>query len=181
LVIDVAVDSYESLELLISYEKSRGNIQYINELFKTVAKHERYLPIVKLLVENGADINHVSVYPDGLEDYPCLSYAVNGGAYENVKYLIENGADVDFSKIDYSSRWVISFNILSYLLSYGADVNVQDRSYGDTILMAAVKLGIAKYVEEILKFSPSLTLKNNKGQTALEIAKEKNIKTLFNY
>lgn len=90
-------------------------------LIKTVgSESERYTPLgeackvgnfemVKLLVEDGADVNYVPL----LTSTSPLGFAAGsdgGGNLKIVKYLIEKGADVDFSKYKHSHP---GFRVLS--------------------------------------------------------------------
>ena len=74
--------------------------------------------MVKLLVDNGADIN--------ISNGVCLQRAVDSKNAELVKLLIDLGADVHVN-IDYAIRWASYHNItkmVKYLLESGAKANV---------------------------------------------------------
>lgn len=53
-----------------------------------------HIEIVKVLVENGVDVNAPSFASGGLSSDAALRYAANNGHIEVVKYLLMNGADV---------------------------------------------------------------------------------------
>ncbi len=111
-------------------------------LIKTaMSESERYTPLgeackvgnfemVKLLVEDGADVNYVPI----LTEASPLGLAAESNSNDNlkiVKYLIEHGADVNFSrgKFDFPAYRVLSYRgarpnvmeILKVLLEAGAD------------------------------------------------------------
>ena len=59
--------------------------------------------MVKLLVENGADVNYAPL----LTETSPLGFAAESESIDNlkiVKYLIEKGADVDFSKYKHGTK-----------------------------------------------------------------------------
>jgi ankyrin repeat protein len=91
-----------------------------------VAIDTENLPMVKLLVENGADINHS--FRTGLVRRP-LQRAAEIGNFEIVQYLLECGAPVDCTPC-YSGGTALQLTaiggyvgIAELLLEHGADIN----------------------------------------------------------
>ena len=127
-----------------------------------VAARKGHIDIVKLLLENGADVNAKS--SDSLTWFsgwtPLIS-ACENGHFETAKLLIENGADVNASS---KSGWTALmsaarggyFNIVELLVENGADVNAINE-IGWTPVRVAAYYGYAKRYgygenEEIVKF-----------------------------
>ena len=92
------------------------------------ASGKRQLPIVKYLVENGADVNLVG----GLTSAGPIADAVSGGNIEIVKFLLSHGAVLDVSSTDRNALfWAISYDrvdIAELLLEAGIDPHVIYRS-----------------------------------------------------
>jgi ankyrin repeat protein len=85
-----------SCEIAAYFIEQGADVNYINNnRFKSTALMEaayvNALDVVKLLVENGADINAL-----GLGGYPAIMWAADSGGYESVVYLVEQGADPSF-------------------------------------------------------------------------------------
>jgi len=112
-----------------------------------VAAYEGHAESVKVLVANGADVHAV----DKGKNTPLLSATGNHrekpGKFEIVKLLVERGANVNaVENCDRSALYNVANNneleILEYLISKGADVNMRNRcSSGETPLHAAAKDG----------------------------------------
>jgi uncharacterized protein len=61
------------------------------------------------------------------------------------------------------------FNLVSYLISKGANVNSTDNS-GNTILMGVVFKGHSQVFDLLLRSGADLEIKNQKNQSALDYA-----------
>lgn len=89
--------------------------------------------IVKLLVENGADVNVLDDY-----DSP-LRLACGDGKFEMAKYLLENHALVDLA-VDDTPLIIAScvgyMEIIKLLLKYGADINWKDKDGRSALFFA---------------------------------------------
>lgn len=66
----------------------------------------------------------------------------------------------------------MAYDVAQILLQCKADVNVQD-SAGETPLMNAASGASEAYVDLLLAHGADVTLRNNKGQTARDIAEDK--------
>ena len=100
-------------------------------------------------------------------------------AYNNidgVRKAIEAGADINIQnkygdtalKIASVYNWI---NIAYFLVKAGADLNIQDEN-GRTLLMEAVYYGRRnELIKILLKGGADKDIKNNKGETAFDIAK----------
>lgn len=91
----------------------------------SAARQEKW-EIVRLLVEEGADIN-AETEQGGLT---ALRYAIMAGNYEMTTYLIENGADVSqenehgWTPLHTAARYG-HMEILNFLIQEGADINAR--------------------------------------------------------
>ena len=101
------------------------------------------LPVVKLLVEYGADVNKKD--DEGRTALMCAAYA---GSLLDIR---GNSA------------------VVSFLIEHGADIEAEDNE-GNTALFYG---GCIKDVlDTLLKYNVNVHHKNHKGETALEIAQE---------
>ena len=102
----------------LSYSKNRALIY---------ASQNGYFPIVKYLVENGADITTQSNAP--------VIFASGKGHLSVVKYLVEHGADVTTNDNE-AVRWASEFGhsaIAAYLVEHGSDITARDN---EALIMA---------------------------------------------
>jgi ankyrin repeat protein len=98
------------------------------------------LQIVKLLVENGADLN--------LQDSNGITALIHAVLHKNtaiVKYLVESGANIDIQDNETLNALFYAvldenpnFTIVKYLVDGGANVNVKD-NFGNTAAVYAYK------------------------------------------
>src|SRR5690606_21903829 len=113
------------------------------------ASQYKYLEIVKLLLKNGANVNHRNVY-----GYSSLMCALKRGNFEIAKKLLEKGANPNFyTKIKlYSSLMFVvhrnSFEMLELLLKYNVDITHKDIKNKDAFIWALKfnLVEIAKYL-----------------------------------
>ncbi|KAI0838553.1 ankyrin repeat-containing domain protein [Hypoxylon sp. FL0890] len=96
--------------------------------------------------------------------------------FECAKFIIENGASVHiggFSGLDpfYWANACRNLKLVESMLACGAaDIN---HSYGDqypAIIFMVAQRGHEETVRILLRYADDLTLKNNSGQTALDVA-----------
>ena len=101
--------------------------------------HKKTFEMVKILIENGAEINDLSNTPF-LSRTPLI-YAIYHDMNDVAKYLLENGADANL-KDNERGRTPIFYTCdkeqVDLLLEYGADINAQD-NFGETVLLDSVK------------------------------------------
>ncbi|WP_392455221.1 ankyrin repeat domain-containing protein [Chryseomicrobium aureum] len=144
-----------------------------------IATHKNYIDVAKRLIDAGADINQ----QDHLQDSPYL-YAGAQGKTEILKYMIEQ-AEPNHTVVNrYGGNALIPAaekghleNVKVLLQDGKADIDHQN-NYGYTALIEAVALtdGSALYqeiVQELLKYNANKELRDNRGKTALDYAKEK--------
>ena len=181
---DVNAVDFEGWSAL-SYAVNNGDIEIAKLLLtnKSKIKGELLLaiksPIVesridmmKLLIENGANIN----YADENEFTP-LNIAIETGDMELTKFLITNGANVN-SLMPYGGvnliGWAISENnmdLLQILIENGANVNnTNGDSWAGTPLMTASRLGLDNVVRILLSRNADINAVDMNGNTALHTA-----------
>ncbi len=123
----VAYSGNKSLEIFMEDEKDKKDIIYTKK-------------ICKLLLDNGANVNHVGRY-----DTTILEMAISNKDVEFCKLLIEKGADVNVkSNNGFTALMNASYEghkeICELLIENGADVNVKN-NHGLSSLMYASNKG----------------------------------------
>lgn len=141
------------VELLLKFG---ANIE-LWDAFGTPALHyaslaRKGLPIVKMLVEHGANVNVVNV-----DDQTPLFYAVDGGLLREYKFRIPGAPSVNW-------------NTIKYLIEHGANANhvPQDSWPILHILVAKARFDILSEILEIPNFD--VDLRNHNGRTPLHSA-----------
>jgi ankyrin repeat protein/ribosomal protein L40E len=140
------------------------------------AGHGRF-DIVKILVENGANVN-----VKDLMGFTPLHSAILGNHLAIVKFLIENGADVNAKVENCLTKWnwctslhLAAFagdpNIIRFLIDRGADLNAKDGA-GLTPLHIAARYGHPSVVELLIHHGADVNAKSNTGSTPLHEAIE---------
>lgn len=141
------------------------------------------LDIIKLLVENGANI---SAHND-----KCTTPLMFASLYYNdshlIDYLVEKGAQVnEINSLKCCPLLISSCNpsldIMKTLIRHGANLNERGQG-GLTIIMLIVEMGHSiEHFKIMLESGADLTLKDNKDYTLLDyLQKEKNKKYLDIY
>jgi hypothetical protein len=138
---------------------------------------------VKLLLENGADVNAKDVI--GWTPLMMSSrYSNTDSNIQTVKLLLENGADVNakydkgWTPLMLASRYSTTdsnIQTVKLLLENGANVNLKNNA-GWTPLILASKNSNTETVKLLLENGANINLKNNNGNTALMLTK--NLETL---
>jgi hypothetical protein len=135
------------------------------------ASHDGENDLVKLLIENNADIELTDKY--GFTPFMVAAY---NGHMKIVKMLHDNGADIDKQNDNGNTALSLSCDFgqirsVKLLMDYGANPNTSS-IYGLTPLMAA----ITRYQQDVAKFliknGVDINARCNDGKTALAYAKE---------
>ncbi|MEI0794733.1 ankyrin repeat domain-containing protein [Brachyspira pilosicoli] len=131
--------------------------------------------IIDICLSENADIN----IKDN-EGKTALFHTISSfGVLENVKAMTEDMFG-DHAKTDYIKDYMNqkkmeetdrAIRLIKLLVSNGADINTQDNK-GNTLLMYAIELRNEPLINEILKLNPDVNIKNKKGKTANDMAKE---------
>ncbi len=155
----------DTIEILLKYGANVNAVssrhEYSALMAASVRSNKESLQVINLLIESGARVNQKD--KDG---NTALVYAVDRGLADVVKLLLENGAD--HNNLIHTAR---SVGVLELLLKYRANVDTRD-SYG-TRLHRAANSGKTEEVRLLLKYGADTSIKNNREQTALDLAKRK--------
>ncbi|GMB07454.1 ankyrin repeat domain-containing protein [Thermolongibacillus altinsuensis] len=125
--------------------------------------------LVRLLVENGADVNATNKEGD-----TPLIVAAQSGQVEIVKFLHEHGADIHHANHEGETALLKATEgnhktIVQYLLKMKADINEKTNS-GKTPLMIAAEYGYDSLVSLLLNHGADVHVKDQTGNTALSLA-----------
>jgi ankyrin repeat protein len=156
-----------------------------------LAANGGFAPMVKVLVEAGANVNVTASVAAGAarvnEDITPLMQAVASGDEESVRILLDQGADVnakdkttiiedDGHEKEINRRPVLLYftnnTVLRLLLERGADPNVTDTD-GNTALMIAAERSDAQAVQALLAWKADVKARRKDGMTALSLAMRK--------
>lgn len=155
-----------------------------NQVNKPLAYAAAYgnLPIVKLILASGADINGQVAYGD----VPLIKAAEHGNR-DIIVYLLEQGADVNKPNIFGLSPFIgfcgiFDAELVKIGIKYGGKINesyIQQTTQNAgtknyTALQAAVAYGKTDVVKLLLVNGGDPSIKDQNGKTCFELAKEKN-------
>lgn len=168
------------LELAVSYEKinfvelllkKNANPNITHSLHRACKKQN--LSIVKLLVENGADVNATNKYGT-----TALYYAIdnNSASMEIVELLLKNNANPNVDTILHIACRNQNLKIIKLLVENGADVNFIDNN-GRTALFDAINAKNAN--KEIIRYlianGADIHKEDNNGISPLSFAESNKI------
>lgn len=122
------------------------------------ASENGHLEVVKLLLENGADI----------DDFD-FSLMIWEGYWEIVKPLIERGANIDFTFLLYEASRAGQLELVKISIEKGVDVNTRNRD-GWTALEGASSGGHSDVVKLLVEKGANVNAQDENGQTALHCA-----------
>lgn len=163
------------------------------------AVYESHFPVVKLLVDAGAEVNVIvpnfnkkfryrwrnePELPPTPPEYSCLLiYAIELNNLSIVKYLIEHGATYDFQKEDYLDNvlsilfHVFRLKILDYLLD-----TVMDIQYITMETLSEFLWGDRTDITDVLfKHGMDIELVNKEGETLLVCAIKRRKSKIIKY
>ena len=117
------------------------------------------------LIQKGAKLNNNYLY-----------FAIKSGCVDKTRFLLEEKCNpnvvVLYDKVPlYHAIRYAKSDIISLLISYGADINYVDNC-GDTPLIYCAKVGSPHNLQILLKAGADVTAKNHKGKTALDVARK---------
>ena len=173
----------ESIELVKLLVEKGADVNSKNKYDSTAiseAGSNNDFAMIQYLVEKGAEIDIVN----GYGRTPLIQAARKNNA-ETMAFLLEKGA----KKLDVAGMggktalhyacYEESLKNISLLLEKGANPNIQD-DYGNTPLHYVIYTKKEELVKPFLQVNIDLTVKNKKGQTALDIAEGKVLELLQN-
>ena len=168
----------------LSYAVNNGDIEIAKLLLENKVKIkdelliaikspivESSINIMKLLIENGANINYTDE-----NGFNPLNIAIESGDMELTKFLITNGANVNSLMQDGVSLigYAIAQNnmdLLQMLIENGANVNYTNGdSWANTPLQTASRLGLDNVVRILLTRNVDINAVDINGNTALHTA-----------
>ncbi|CAH1796176.1 unnamed protein product [Owenia fusiformis] len=130
-----------------------------------------HLEIVKLLVENGADVNHKTA-----SNSTPLRAACFDGRVKIVQYLLKKKADLTITNNYKNTCLMISCykghrECVLELLKYKADPNLKAHCGANALLFAA-EMGHLEIVKDLMKHKADMNVTNDYGVTPLMAAAE---------
>lgn len=144
--------------------------KYPSRFFPDHTREKLALPMIKLLVNNGANIN-----AQNNQGYTPLHFAPLYWYENEIKYLIDNGANINQKSKDGKTTLMLAAaengncSIFHLLIDNGADVNAQDK-YGDTPLhFATINYGIIFniFTTLLVESGANINTKNYNAETPL--------------
>jgi ankyrin repeat protein len=150
-------DKKEMIKSIIEKGSYINNFVDVNIPLKN-AIQKNYLPLVELLVDNGANTNYIYEKDEGRTP---LVYAVEAKSLPMVKYLVGKGADVNYvlpKEHDYIKETVLlrsieigELNVFEYLLEKNAAISF-DNEYENYYLIQTIdKSGKTDIFEYLVK------------------------------
>lgn len=149
-----------------------GDLSEINGINKTKISPLEHacelnnMIVVKILIENGADVNFKGKTKLQSNALIC---AIENNNYNLCKYLLDNGTDVNFGfprkPINVAST-IADVDILNLLIDNRADVNLIDESE-KTPLMIASSIGNEEIVDLLITSGANVNEQNKEGFTAI--------------
>ena len=180
--------NYQMIELLLQNganpNSPEGYDQPIDYAFGS--DYEVLFECVKLLVENGADLNLAGDSSMGnvywlfnRHDYldETSLEAANAEVLKTLKYVVERGASVKSKSWNARILFCIvrneNYGVLAYLFDEcGMDVNEVDAPLNTTALMEAAELGNLKMVDFLIGYGADKSFKDTSDKTAYDYAIE---------
>lgn len=163
-IVKLLIEAGSNVNVCDQYESPLNSVLQIPSQMRTKDMNIRRKEIVRVLVENGADVNAND------HRYSALVLAARGDTKidaEIVKILVENNADVNIKSI--FSRTPLMFagsaEIARYLIKNGADIEAQDE-FGQTPLMFSVNN--FEVMKVLVKAGSNIYFRNNFHQTVLD-------------
>ncbi|MBN2440889.1 MAG: ankyrin repeat domain-containing protein [Spirochaetales bacterium] len=147
------------------------------------ALYNRHYHTARLLIELGADVNN-----KGLGNRTPLHYACNGGAEPGIiLLLLQHGANPDNKTDSYNMETPLHqaadngfVKIVTYLLEYGADPEIEDGN-GETPLCRAAGKGNFEIVKLLVEKGARITADQKHGLSAIQHAINNNDNTMLEY
>ncbi|XP_059168430.1 serine/threonine-protein phosphatase 6 regulatory ankyrin repeat subunit B-like [Physella acuta] len=152
---------FELVEILV---KAKANVNLIDKNTKTAlcySVENGFVEIVRLLVDNGADVNYTSLTTP-------LHESCKDGCFELVKMLVQAGADVNKTDYPGDSPLCIStrrgkIDIVQFLVENGADVNIGK----SPPLFYACDEGYFEITKSLVEAGADVNLLNSDGESVL--------------
>lgn len=144
-----------------------------------IAVYSNFDELIDLLLKNKAK----TTFSSGMT---ALHYAVYCGRWEaTIKKLLAAG--IDINALDKKGQTALFYivrggalsdpqkKVFELLLAKKINLNIADKKYGNTVLHNAAKGYNVNVVKKLVENGASLNIKNKKGQTPLDLAKNKKV------
>lgn len=134
--------------------------------------------IIKALIDAGADVNAKDTYGDT----PLSSACIWGASPDEIRMLIKAGADLEAKGENgetplMRAAFYSDLVVTRTFLEAGADVNARDNAGWTPLHCAVADLHCTQdVIMLLLKFGADPTVKNNKGELAMDYATTRPIK-----
>jgi hypothetical protein len=150
----------------------------LNKQLLKAAWDGKLVDVKRLVQDEGADVNFISLYGYG---YTALYCASTKGFTEMARFLVDNGANVNFKRVDESTALHVASmkgheKVVRFLVENGADVDCKDK-YGYTALHYANSYGQIEAAFILLRKESELSVKNIRGKSPLDDAHYTNAAT----
>jgi len=170
-------------ELLLKSKTDLNDKDWFN--LNWALKYDECADLIEIMLQKGVRPKASSCFGDTLLHRACW-----GGSLKNVTLLLKYNVNQNITDTTGQTPLMIAVTmghlaILELLLQYQADSNVQDRPAGKTALMVAAHRNSSwalhtkdkslrkNIVVALLKSGANPLIKNNKGKTAIDIARQK--------
>ncbi|XP_059162586.1 ankyrin repeat domain-containing protein 17-like [Physella acuta] len=169
----------ESLVFVI--EQFKSDVSFQIELKGTqllnIAAEKGYKEIIRLLVQEGANVNASHDYKSPLmsaTDPNVMELLIELGADVNVIFEKYGTSYSTLTSILNESKMVCNNDILlervNVLLQNGANVNVEDKAGNTPLMVASKKLDKKEVMRALLQAGADINKRNNNGDSALHFA-----------
>ncbi len=172
------------LKLLVSFGADPIKTNHLGKAPLHIASFNNDISILEFLLSFNADVNAKT--NTHFTPLHFTQSSEKGNHLECTKLLLEHGADVNAKNADgetplHLAAKTSNDKAIEYLLSHGAEINVQTESYGETPLHLAIPTihqSNDEYdydhtwdaVKALLEYHPNLDITNWDGETPLEFA-----------
>ena len=140
--------------------------------------------MLELLYEKGADIN----IPATMDGFYPWHYAAFFGAIDAIKFLTDKIADIDLKTNDkdkYTALWLSAqegkLDVVQYLISKDANVDLSRESDGRTVLQAAIFGKKLSVVQELVTHKADINKPDIDNSTPLLLAAQVNDISIMKY
>jgi len=182
-----AVDLPTTIQLIESFKDINMKYNGLHETLLHIAVRQRHMPIIKHLVESGADINALDINKATPLHNASNRHEPTTTEHDIliIKYLLDNGAKIDakdgpgHTPLNNAISWS-NLIIVQYLVNSGANIHLGDLFGCEPLYLAAVVKNI-EIVKFLLSNGANKEAKCARGETASERARSQGDHDIANY